>query len=350
MVPAALPPVESPPVTRSILLAGALLALVSAAPALAADPAPTGAAAPARKAVKVVFKTKIPAPPEGSKRLEAWVPTPMVDDVQTVRDLKVEASVPYELTHDPATGNRYVHVLVENPRGEVTVDWTAVVERSVDSGQGRAPVAEAHLKSDALAPVDDRARKIAEDVGATDPRVPVRERAKAIYDHVLQSMAYDKTPDTGWGRGDFARACEVGKGNCSDFTAKFVTLARAAGIPARWTTTISLAGDHMDCTACGYTCYAHYRDGDRWVPVNASDARRIVAKDPKKAAWYFGHAEASNVVLSVGRDLVLVPKQRAGPVNFLAWAYVEVDGKPFEIPATNRTYGHEPVDGSKAGH
>jgi hypothetical protein len=163
-------------------------------------------------------------------------------------------------------------------------------------------------------------------------------------------MAYDKTPGTGWGTGDFERACEVGKGNCSDFTAKFVTLARAAGIPARWSTSISLAADHMECTACGYTCYAHYRDGDRWVPVLASDARKVVAKDPKKAAWYFGHVDPSFVVLSVGRDLTLVPKQQAGPVNFLPWAYVEVDGKPVEIPAANRVYGQEAADGGKGAH
>ena len=170
-------------------------------------------------------------------------------------------------------------------------------------------------------------------------------KARLIYDHVLQSMTYDKeTP--GWGKGDFERTCDVGRGNCSDFVAKFVTISRAAGIPARWTSSISLAGDHMDCSACGYHCYAHFRDGDHWIPVDPSDARRIVAKDPRKAVWYFGHAESNNVILSVGRDLTLVPKQQAGPVNFLAGPYVEVDGKVVDVPSKNRTYGHEPVGGA----
>ena len=46
-------------------------------------------------------------------------------------------------------------------------------------------------------------------------------------------------------------------------------------------------------------------------------------------------------MLSVGRDLDLVPKQQAGPVNFFGGPYVEVDGKPIKIPSENRTYDFE---------
>lgn len=301
-----------------------------------------GAEAVPKRAFRVTYKTKVPAPPEGTKVLEAWVPTPFTDEVQAVSDLVVTASVPYDLTKDEAEGNRFVHVRVENPKGEVTIEWTAVVTREEDRGQGGGALRDAHLASDSRAAVDGRARALAEALGVTDAKVPVRERARVIYDHVLQSMTYDKETK-GWGHGDFERACDVGRGNCSDFAAKFVAIARASGIPARWTSSISLAGDHMDCSACGYHCYAHFRDGDRWVPVDPSDARRVVAKDPRKSAWYFGHAEANNVVLSVGRDLWLAPKQQADPVNFLAGPYAEVDGKPVEIPSANRTYGHQPA-------
>lgn len=320
----------------------ALLTLALLAPVVSAGAGDPATAEPPRKAFKVTYRTVVPAPPEGTKRLEAWIPTPYVDDVQTVRDLKVTASVPHTETRSAATGNRFVHVLVEAPKADVTVEWVAVVERAEDRGQGTGTVLPAHLASDSLASVDGRARALAEALGTTDGTVAVPRRARTIYDHVLASMAYDKeTP--GWGKGDFERACDVGRGNCSDFAAKFIALSRASGIPARWLSTISLSGDHMDCSACGYHCYAQFRDGDRWVPVDPSDARRIVAKDPRKADWYFGHAEANNVILSVGRDLVLEPKQQAGPVNFVAGPYVELDGKPFDVPAKNRTYGHEPA-------
>jgi transglutaminase-like putative cysteine protease len=329
-------------ITASLVCAALLGSpLLVGGTARASEPVPTPEAAP-RKAFRVTFRTTIPAPPAGTRRLEAWIPTPYVDDVQTVRDLKVTSSVPHTETREALHGNRMLHVLVEEPKADVTVEWVAVVERAEDQGQGTGAVLPAHLASDSLASVDGRATELAEALGTKDAKAPVRGRAREIYDHVLASMTYDKeTP--GWGKGDFQRTCDVARGNCSDFTAKFVTIARASGIPARWLSTISLAGDHMDCSACGYHCYAQFRDGDRWVPVDPSDARRIVAKDPRKADWYFGHAEANNVVLSMGRDLVLEPRQQAGPVNFLAGPYVEVDGKPFDVPSKNRTYGHEPA-------
>ncbi len=323
-----------------------VVALLAALPgaALAGGTGPgSESAVPAVKHFRVTFRTVIPAAPEGSKRVEAWIPTPYEDDVQLVKSLTVTSPVPTERTHDETTGNRFVHLSFDARPTETVVEWVAVIERHEDRGQSGGAVLDAHLKSDTLAKVDGKARLLAESLGVVDAAAPVRERAKAIYDHVLQSMTYDKV-EPGWGKGDFERACEVGKGNCSDFTSKFVAIARASGIPARWISSISLAGEHKGCDACGYHCYAQFREGDRWIPADPSDARRIVAKDPRKAAWYFGHAEAANVVLSMGRDLVLSPPQKAGPVNFVAGPYVEVDGKPIEVPAKNRTYGHETLN------
>jgi hypothetical protein len=34
-------------------------------------------------------------------------------------------------------------------------------------------------------------------------------------------------------------------------------------------------------------------------------------------------------MFSTERDLQLVPQQEAGPVNFLIYPYVEVDGRPY---------------------
>jgi transglutaminase-like putative cysteine protease len=326
---------------RTFALAGlATLGLVAGSARARAGDAPVDASA--KKAFKVTFKTKIAKPAEGSKRLEIWIPAPYQDEVQSVRDLNVTASVPVEQTKDEATGNRFLHAVVENPAADVTIDWTAVVERPVDAGQAKGETGEAYLKSDTMAKVDGRAKTLAQELGVDDPKVPVRDRARRIYDHVLQSMTYDKeTP--GWGKGDFERSLDVCKGNCSDFAAKFITLARAAGIPARWSSTVSLASDHMDCAACGYHCYAHYLDDGKWVPVDPSDARRIVAKDPKKADWYFGHAAANNIVLTVGRDLTLAPKQQGGPINFMAKPYVEVDGEPVDVPKEGWQYAAEPA-------
>src|SRR5438132_3099993 len=166
-----------------------------------------------------------------------------------------------------------------------------------------------------MAPVDGVAARLAKDLGVDDASAPVRARARKIYDHVLQSMTYDKV-EPGWGKGDLDRAVKVCKGNCSDFVAEFVAIARAAGIPSRWVSSISFASEHAGCAACGYHCYAQFREGEHWVPVDPSDARRAVATDPKKADWLFGNVPSNAVILTVGRDLTLSPRQQGGPVNF----------------------------------
>ena len=340
------------------LLVGCALALPVAAddakPAAPAAPAATIPAAttdakPKKQALPtdpqiewaIVYKTKVPAPAAGSKRLEAWIPVPFEGELQKVSGLKVTTKAPYEITKDDVTGNRMVHVLVENPPAEdLQIDWSATVLRTQDAGQTTVPLRESDTKGDKLAPIDGVAKKLAKDLGVDDASTPVAVRARRINDHVLQSMAYDKeTP--GWGNGDLERAVKLGKGNCSDFAAKFIAIARAAGIPARWTSSIALSTDHANCSACGYHCYPRFFDGVHWIPVDPSDARRAVADDPRKADWLFGHQPATSIVLSVGRDLTLVPKQQAGPVNFFGGPYVEVDGKPVKIPSENRTYDFE---------
>lgn len=286
----------------------------------------------------VTFKTTVPPAPEGARKVEVWVPVPyQVPGVQEVLSLVVEAPGTFELRTEPSTGNRMIHAALPAGPEAARIVWTATVRRWFESGQEVAVDPQRHLEGDLLAPIDAAARAQAKALGAADASQPVQQRARAIYDHVVDETEYDKN-EPGWGTGDFARVCRVGKGNCSDFTSRFVTLARAAGIPARWVSTIALSDDHAGCDACGYHCYAHFLSAGRWIPVDPSDARRIRDKSQEKAEWYFGHAERANIILSVGRDLTLVPPQRGEPVNFLWGPYVEVDGKPVALAPENRTY------------
>jgi len=326
----------------ALALSVATLLPLVAAMAVASDPAatppkPPPKPPPAGLLHEVTYTTTVPAQAAGTKRVEIWLPVPFEDDTQRVLCLKVKADVPWELTRDRVHGNRMLHAVVEAPTGPVTLVWTAIVDRDQDAGQGGGAVLPSHLASDARAAVDGKATAIAKELGVDAADQPVRLRAQRIYEYVLATMVYDKvTP--GWGAGDFTRACDVGRGNCSDFAAKFIAIARAAGVPARWVSAISVAADHVGCSACGYHCYAQFREGDRWFPADASDARKVLETDPAKAKWFFGNAEATSVVLSVGRDLELAPKQQGPAVNYLGGPYVEVDGKPFAVPADHRKY------------
>src|SRR5260370_23829162 len=85
------------------------------------------------------------------------------------------------------------------------------------------------LHPEKLVPINETFRTLAEKTvaGKTDDL----ERAKALYDHVMGRMRYDKS-GTGWGRGDAMHACDARTGNCTDFHSYFIALARSLGIPA----------------------------------------------------------------------------------------------------------------------
>jgi transglutaminase-like putative cysteine protease len=193
-----------------------------------------------------------------------------------------------------------------------------------------------------MIPVDGLAAKIATELKVDAKDKPVGERAKTIYDSVLHTMVYSKDDKVapGWGKGDFQRACDVGKGNCTDFHAKFMGIARAAGIPARFTMGISLPTDATG-KGNGYHCWAHYLDGGHWVPVDISEAQKVLEKDPAKAAWFYGHLDADRVSMTIGRDVTLAPKQQGAPLYHFVFPYAEVDGKTVEIPKDNRGFTYE---------
>jgi transglutaminase-like putative cysteine protease len=321
------------------VLVGAFAPLALAA--LALVPAPTRAeeAAPAVRKFSFTYAAKVPAPAADAKRLDVWIPLPLEDDLQKVSDVKIEAKVgdkvvPYEETKDATYGNRMVHVGLDAPKGELAVSWTATITRTEDRGQGTGPMNERFTQADNKVPLTGKATVLAKELGADKADASVRDRAKKVYDNVLATMTYDKVAP-GWGKGDFDRACEVGKGNCTDFHAKFTGIARAGGIPVRFTMGIPLSTNPKENKPSGYHCWAHFSEGKNWIPVDISEAQKINAKDPAKAQWFFGHLDPDRVALTVGRDLTLAPKQAGDPLLFFAYPYAEVDGKPVEWPKDN---------------
>ena len=66
-------------------------------------------------------------------------------------------------------------------------------------------------------------------------------------------------------------------------------------------------------------------------------------KNPEMADYYFGNLTEDRVAFSTGRDLTLEPKQDAGPVNFLIYPYVEVDGKVYPQDKIERKFSFKDV-------
>jgi transglutaminase-like putative cysteine protease len=284
---------------------------------------------PPARSFRFTYEATIPAPPD-TKLLHVWLPLPHEDPgVQEVRDLQVTAPPGHEITVEPVFGNRMVHAAVALPEAPVQLSWSAVITRYEDRGQGSLPEHPRHLEATRLVPIDGPALALAEQLAVTDPQEDRATRVDRIYDDVLQAMRYDKT-GAGWGRGDFVHAVEICTGNCTDFHARFIGVARASGIPARFTMGIPLQPEPQG-TYDSYHCWAHWSDGKHWYPVDISEADKVAAQDPARAAWFNGHLTVDRVGLTFGRDLTLAPPQQGEPLNFFVFPYAEADGTPVPL-------------------
>ena len=287
-------------------------------------------AAPRERHFSFEFQARVPSTVVGSK-IRLWVPIPHDDDYQRISDLRIQSSAPYRIASD-GLGNRILSVESAKPPS-VTVRFDSVRKEHIQPASAShnavalSPAERARwLAPDRMVPLDDTIRKWAGEVVAQAHAHSDLEMARAIYNHVVSTVKYDKT-GKGWGRGDIYYACDARRGNCTDFHAIFIGYARAMGIPARFSIGFPLPSERGQGSIAGYHCWAEfYANGIGWIPVDASEA----AKDPSKREYFFGAHDENRVEFTRGRDLKLIPPQAAEPLNYFVYPYAEMDGKPVE--------------------
>lgn len=292
------------------------------------------AGAPRTRDFDFVYSVRVGELPSDAQRVSVWIPYPTSDDHQDVTVTGISSPYPHEILKDPRYGNSILHLLVTHPGDrEIKVDMTVRVQRkenvrndfgSAARGKKLPSDVAGWLKADRLVPLDGRIRQLARQV--TRGKRSDLEKARAIYDYVVDTMSYDKS-GTGWGNGDIYWACDAKRGNCTDFHALFIGLNRAVGIPAKFAIGFPLPPERGQGEIGGYHCWAEfYLKGYGWVPVDASEAW----KHPEKRGYFFGAHDENRVQFTIGRDIVLQPRQAGDPLNFFIYPYVEVDGKPFQ--------------------
>jgi transglutaminase-like putative cysteine protease len=314
----------------SVRVVGLLLALVCAATPRAA------VVAPRERSFEFEYKATVKDIPAGAKTVEVWLPVPHDDPFQKITGLQVESPHPYRI-RTAQHGNRVLHVSLKNPPPSgftITMRFNAVrlehrqerlqqAARPAGGGGRLGAGASRWLGPDRLVPIDGKIRQWAREVVDAAGAKTDLEKARAIYNHVISTVKYDKT-GTGWGRGDIYYACDARRGNCTDFHAIFIGYARAVGVPARFAIGFPLPAERGAGQVSGYHCWAEfYARGVGWVPVDASEA----AKDPSKREYFFGAHDENRVEFSLGRDLTLSPRQKGEPLNYFVYPYAEVDGK-----------------------
>jgi transglutaminase-like putative cysteine protease len=301
----------------------------------------------AHRDFRFVYSAAIPEVPAGAKQVRLWIPLPLDTPDQSIRNLALKARRPgtagaeilgprtADLADGEQDGLRWScrdirggfgrSLCVQSAGTPIELELAFDVRRFETRGGGTAGAEELaqERQPDNMIPLDGKVAAIAASLKL--PAEP-KATARALYDHTLERMKYDKPEgDKGWGRGDAEWACDAKFGNCTDFHSYFMGLARTKGLPARFEMGFSVpGGTEKEAKVGGYHCWAYvWIEGHGWMPVDISEAD----KHPEKSDYFFGALDCDRVTMTGGRDLVLEPSPAGGPLNFFIYPYAEIDGK-----------------------
>jgi len=272
-----------------------------------------------RDAFEFLYRATLP---EITGKARMWLPLASTDAFQTVAVESIETPAPHRVLEDPAYGNKVLFLELDpgDSGKQIAIRYTVRrIEKAAYASDEPDP--QRHLQPERLVPANETFSSLAE--GVVKGKKGDLVRARAIYDHVIDRMRYIKYGQ-GWGKGDAVYACDAKTGNCTDFHAYFISLARAAGIPARFAIGAAIPSERNEGGVDGYHCWAEFHAEGKWWPIDISEADKYSSL----STYYFGHHPANRLEFSRGRDLQVDPGPESGPINFLAYPVLEIAGKP----------------------
>jgi len=131
--------------------------------------------------------------------------------------------------------------------------------------------------------------------------------ARKIFNFVIDRLHYEMIG--GWDVPEVV--LKRGSGSCSEYTFSFVSLCRAAGLPARYQGSIVVRGDDASVDEAFHRWAQVYLPNYGWVPV---DANRGDSESPVGQATGIGDLA----------NRCLIPTQDGGGYAYLGWSYNSV--------------------------
>lgn len=264
--------------------------------------------------------------PELAANGRMWIPMPESDEFQTVKAKSITIPGTHRILTDKSHGNKVMFIELTPADSGKSISMVFDVTRHEKGvyGSGDESTAE-FLLPERLVPNTNNFKEIATEA-IKNKRGGDLVKARALYDHTIDRMQYIKA-DKKYGKGDAQYACDSGSGNCTDYHSYFIALSRSVGIPARFAIGAAIPSSRDDGGLSGYHCWAEFYAEGKWWPVDISEADKYTSL----ATYYFGHNPANRIELSRGRDLVVEPGPESGPINFLAYPVLEVNGKLVKV-------------------
>lgn len=165
-------------------------------------------------------------------------------------------------------------------------------------------------------------------------------RARAVYDWTIANTHRDNSVK-GCGLGQAIRTLTEanGGGKCADISSVFITVARAAGIPARDVFGLRTKGKDGAITG-DFHCWAEfYLPGTGWVQVDPADVRKAMLNEKlglgdqatkKYTEFFWNGDDLFRIALNRGEHGALFNGMKAEPVGYFMYPYAEVDGKALD--------------------
>jgi hypothetical protein len=269
--------------------------------------------------------------PEDLGNLSIWVPYPVSDNWQAIEDFKLSAPFKADAITDKEYGNKVLLLKLKkdityNTPLQITLSFTAKRMEYGTSGnlETSSKNLSHFLKANRLVPVNGEIKKLAEEI--TQGRSSELEKARAIYDYLINELTYSKDDPRVCGIGDSLLTLLHLKGICTDYHSLFISLVRSLGIPAKFEIGFPIPADKEEGRISGYHCWAKFYSKDKgWIPVDISEAD----KHPEKRDYFFGHIDENRIHLTSGRDINLEYAKNPQPLNFFIYPYAELNGKQF---------------------
>lgn len=286
----------------------------------------------------------------GETRL--WIPYPLSDSDQSISNISINGDFAESAVYsdkkystpilyarwDKGTKDRHLSFTFDAVRQEVVKKDLPKIEapwNPVDFAM--------YLEATSRGPIDGEVKLLADKI--VEGKTTVQAKAKAIYDWICENM-YRDPKTNGCGAGDVCSLLLTPGGKCTDIHSVFVSLCRAAEVPAREVFGIRLGKEDVVDISQWQHCWAEfYLPGYGWVPVDPADVRKMMlthnlqladAKTKEYRDYYWGAWDAYRVKLATGRDIILNPAQSGEPLNTFGYPYAEVGGKALDWldPAT----------------
>ncbi len=266
--------------------------------------------------------------PEIKGRAKMWIPVATTDNSQSVEITSMNVPVDYTLLKDKVENNTILYVEPTSAQSRAIVEIAYKVNRTEKNPAAESePVDKRFLAANKVMPVGGRFTEIAKEATSGRDGSDLI-KARALYDYIIDNMRYMKYG--AYGLGDANNACDLKRGNCTEFHSFFISLARSLEIPARFAVGASIPSERNEGGIDGYHCWAEFYADGKWWPVDISEANKYTAL----ATYYFGHHPANRIEFSRGRDLQVEPGPASGPINFLAYPILEIDGKEAQAKTT----------------